>query len=122
MHCVLTGVFLSLLSTLGLGFFGSPAVDGFLMTIAIAVGAIALWHGHRRHHSLIPAGFYILGLVLLFASHAPHWGHDHSHDHGINILSIAGGLSFITFHVMNLKLQRAHERGECSCCTQKVGG
>jgi MerC mercury resistance protein len=118
-HCLLTGVALGLLSTLGFGFFGSPVVDGIFLTVAIAVGGIALWHGVRRHHSYIPALFYVAGILAIMASHGSHLlqGHfEHRHSTLDTILSVVGGICFVLFHVMNLRMQHVHERGECSCC------
>jgi len=121
-HCVLTGVALSLLSALGLGFFGSPAVDGFFLTVAVLVGGIALWHGKRRHHSYVPGAFYVLGLVLLLVAHIDDFTGHAGHNHGplSTILSVAGGVSFVVFHILNLRMQRVHERGECSCQRRSI--
>lgn len=107
------------MSALGFGFFGSPIVDGIFITIAVSVGGIALWHGVKRHHSYVPATFYILGLVALMGAHGEHLftGEKHTgHSVLTTILSVAGGLCFVLFHVMNLRMQHKHERGECSCC------
>lgn len=120
-HCLLTGVALGLMSALGFGFFGSPIVDGIFIVVAVSVGGIALWHGVKRHHSYIPATFYIAGLLCLMGAHGEHLftGETHgAHAHTplTTALSVLGGLCFVLFHVMNLRMQHKHERGECSCC------
>lgn len=107
---------------MGFGFFGSPLVDGLFILIAISVGAIALWHGIRRHHSYLPALFYVGGIIAILIAHGRHliegeFAHRHS---GMDtVLSVAGGLCFVLFHVMNLRMQHIHERGECACCQIK---
>lgn len=126
-HCLLTGVALGLLSTVGLGFFGSLYTDLAFILTAVSVGAVALWHGVKKHHSYVPAAFYLTGIVLVVASHLSFFlgegGHaetqPHSHGPLITVLAVAGGLCFVLFHVMNLRMQHTHERGECSCCQKR---
>lgn len=120
-HCVLTGVALGLLSAMGMGFFANPAVDLTLLVIAVVVGFVALLHGVRKHGSWIPGIFYVLGLMLIVLAHFhwPHLGHEnhkdgHAHDAMSTWLSVLGGLSFVGFHVWNMKLQHKHDDG-CNC-------
>ena len=119
-HCVLTGVALGLMSSLGLGFFGSLWVDAVFVLTAVVVGAVALRHGIKRHGSFVPALFYILGLVAIVIAHFEDFSHGwpvhEHHHHGImpTVMSVIGGLSFVMFHVLNLRL--AHR---CTCCTHE---
>lgn len=119
-HCVLTGVALGLLSSLGLGFFGSLWVDFAFVGIAVVVGAIAMWHGIRKHGSYIPALFYVGGLIAILVAHFEDFSHSapvhavHRHGAVTTVLSIMGGLCFVTFHILNLRLQHIHDH-KCTC-------
>lgn len=119
-HCVLTGVALGLLSSLGLGFFGHLWVDIAFVLVAVVVGGVALWHGTRRHGSAIPALFYVAGLLCVALAHFEDFSHGlpvHAeHRHGIvtTVMSVIGGLCFVMFHILNLRLQ--HHRS-CTCCS-----
>lgn len=118
-HCVLTGVALGLLSSLGLGFFGNIWVDVIFVVIAIVVGAVAMWHGIRRHGSYVPALFYLGGLVSVMLAHFEDFSHgipvhaEHHHGLATGILSAVGGLCFVTFHVCNLRLKHLHSYCDC---------
>lgn len=117
-HCVLTGVALGLLSSLGLGFFGNIWVDVFFVLTAVVVGAVAMRHGIKRHGSFVPASFYVLGLVSVLVAHFEDFSHGwpvhQQHHHGVvpTILSVVGGSCFVLFHVLNLRLQHQHD---CNC-------
>jgi hypothetical protein len=119
-HCVLTGVALGLLSSLGLGFFGNIWVDVFFVLTAVVVGAIAMRHGIKKHGSFVPASFYVLGLVSVLVAHFEDFSHGwpvhQQHHHGVvpTILSVVGGTCFVLFHVLNLRLQHQHD---CNCGT-----
>ncbi len=126
-HCVLTGVALGLLSSLGLGFFGSLWVDFAFVGVAIVVGAIALWHGIRKHGSYLPALFYVAGLLAIVVAHFEDFSHSapvhavHRHGSVTTVLSIVGGLCFVTFHILNLRLQHVHD-DTCACSNAKQHG
>lgn len=115
-HCILTGVALGLLSSLGLGFFGSLWVDIVFVLTAVIVGAVALRHGIKRHGSFVPALFYVLGLIAIVVAHFEDFSHgwpvhqDHHHGSVPTVLSIIGGSCFVLFHVLNLRLQH-----RCNC-------
>lgn len=114
-HCVLTGVALGLLSSLGFGFFANPALDYAFIGLAVLVGAIALWHGVKRHGSYVPALFYVAGLGFVLAAHFEDLLHgsgvEHRHGLVLSLLSAAGGLCFVLFHVLNLRLRRCTPGG-----------
>lgn len=119
-HCVLTGIALGLLSSLGLGFFGNIWVDVAFVGTAVVVGGLALWHGIKRHGSPIPALFYVGGLISLIVAHFKDFSHgwpvhtEHQHGPVTTILSIVGGACFVLFHILNLRLQHNHT-SNCSC-------
>ncbi len=123
MHCILSGVALGLLSSLGLGFFGNLWVDVAFVGIAVIVGAVALWHGVKKHGSPIPALFYVGGLVSILFAHFEDFSHgfpvhaEHQHGQVTTILSVIGGLCFVFFHVLNLRLQHSHRNP--TCCSPK---
>jgi hypothetical protein len=118
-HCLLTGVALGLLSIIGLGFIGSvPAEIGFI-SVAVLVGSWAIVHGIRKHHSLIPALIFVMGLTFIALSHFAF-----PHHHSVNepptlghtfstIFAVLGGLSLVSFHLVNLRLQKGCECGHC---------
>lgn len=115
-HCVLTGVALGLLSSLGLGFFGHPVVEIGFFAVAIVVGIFALRHGVRSHKSFVPALFFIVGLASFGAAHlVADGGHT-----GVvaTALNVTGGTSLVLFHVLNMRLQKARTCcGEGRICT-----
>jgi hypothetical protein len=114
-HCMLTGVALGFLSVFGLGADGNPLADKALLTVAIGVGSAAAWHGYRRHGSKVPAAVFLLGVALVFVGR---FGipHDHgAHGHGWHltagtVLSVVGGLMLVSFHLLNMRLER-----KCGC-------
>ncbi len=120
-HCLLTGVALGLLSYAGLGFMGSVTADLIFLSVAVVVAVTAIWHGIKKHHSWRPAAVFIIGLVCVvlghFVLHHEHVGKEaevHLMDVLSTFFSVVGGLCFVLFHVMNLRLQHT-----CSCnhCT-----
>ncbi|MGV3617009.1 MAG: MerC domain-containing protein [Fimbriimonas sp.] len=111
-HCLITGIALGLLSVVGLGFLGSPAAELGFFLLTVTIGTTALVHGHRKHHSIVPALVFVCGLGCLLVSH---FGFGHDHDgHGSNppatFLNVVGGLSLVIFHVLNQRLQH-----RCGC-------
>ncbi len=117
-HCVLTGFAIGLISVLGLGFLASPVAEGAFLLSAAVLGVVALVHGHRKHHSLVPAWIFIAGLSCLLISHfAFAHGHGHGAERqaaGASVFSILGGLSLVAFHVTNQRLQQACGCRHCS--------
>lgn len=118
-HCLLTGLFLGLLSIIGLGFIGSgPAEFGFI-SAAVLIGSWAIVHGVRKHHSYIPALIFAFGLACIATSH---FVFPHRHEaHGAmtpaqiasTVFAVLGGLSLVSFHLVNLRLQKGCECGRC---------
>lgn len=111
MHCLLTGVAFGLLAVTGLGFLESPIMDAVLIVVAVLVGAVAVWHGIRVHRSLVPVLVFVSGLAMILVGHFG-FGHDHEAPSTVGTaLSVFGGLSIVTFHLVNWKLQRDRQ-----CC------
>lgn len=115
-HCLLTGVALSMLSVVGLGFLGSELVDFVFIATALAVGTIAVRHGITHHGSYVPALFFVLGLLSIIAGHFG-FGHDHSAQSPYaTVFSVIGGICLVLFHVVNWKLAKT---SHCGCNHQR---
>lgn len=121
-HCLLTGVAIGLLSVAGLGMFGSIWADIAFLSVAVAIALIAIVHGHRRHHSIIPAQIFVLGLVFIVIGHFvvrhTHGGVGHTDMDWDQVVStstsVLGGLCLVLFHVVNQRMQ--HKCG-CTHCS-----
>jgi len=118
-HCVLTGLALGLLSVAGLGFVATPSAEAAFIGITVLVGIAALIHGHSKHHSMIPAVLFVIGLGLIASSHF--FGHNHEHAGHVHhepnplgtFLSVGGGGMIVLFHVVNQRMQ--HRCGGKHC-------
>ena len=119
-HCLLTGVALGLLSFAGLGFLGSVWADIAFLSIAVLVATVAIVHGIRKHHSYKPAMLFVAGLVSVVLGHFvfrhAEAGESATGTQAIStFFSVLGGLCFVGFHVLNLRLQ--HKCGCTHCAT-----
>ncbi len=116
-HCVLTGLAFGLLSVVGLGFIGSPTAEIAFIGVTLSVGTLAVVHGVRKHHSAIPALFYVAGLSALLISH---FAFPHVHKEGVednlsaHLFSALGGICLVTFHILN---QRKANQCGCNHCS-----
>ena len=116
-HCLITGIALGLLSYAGLGFMGSITADIAFLTVAVGVASLAIVHGIRQHHSYKPASIFALGLAMVVMGHFV-FRHQHSvSETGFDlervlstVFSVLGGLCFVLFHVMNMRMQKT-----CGC-------
>ena len=99
-HCLLIGIAFPLLVVLGLGFFGSFWTDAFFIGIALMMGALAARQGLRRHGRRYPLVVFAAAVVLVGIGHFV-LGHESALG---TVLSVAGGLGLVTFHVINLRL------------------
>jgi hypothetical protein len=113
-HCVLTGLALGLLSVAGLQFMASEQAEVAFVAVAVGIGAMALIHGHRRHHSLTPGIIFSFASVLLILKLLA-FGHGQPlHDSVYSsVVSIAASAMLILFHVVNQKMQ--HRCGGKHC-------
>ena len=119
-HWLITGVALGLLSFAGLGFIGSIGADLTFLAITIGIASIAIFHGIKKHHSIKPAMIFVGGLVSIVLGHFV-FKHDHtanpvlhSQDVLSTIFSVMGGLCFVLFHIVNLRMQKACGCEHCS--------
>lgn len=65
-HCLVTLLFLSTLTTLGAVGLADPRVERLMLASALVVGTVVLGHGalvHRRWRPLVP---FVAGVLLLF--------------------------------------------------------
>ena len=75
-HCVATAVLLGLLASAG-GFLGQPIFHEVGLTLAMIIGAFALWIGIRQHGFVMPSMIGALGLgVMAGALSLPHDGRE----------------------------------------------
>ncbi len=117
-HCVLTGLALWLLSVSGLGILSNPWLEAAFLGSAAALGAWALWHGVKRHHSWIPAAGFAAGIAAIAASHFA-FGLTGGFGRALGTsLAVVGGLSVAAFNVLNARLQH---KG-CSCRSVESDG
>lgn len=127
-HCLLTGVALSLLPVIGLQFLATQAAEITFIALALTLGAWAVWHGKRAHGDWRPSLLYLAGIACLLLSHFA-FGHSHDHGHaghnhgaevssGSTVSAVMAGLFFISFHLVNARLQK---RCGCGKCETRVG-
>jgi hypothetical protein len=124
-HCLLTSIALGALSIVGLGFLGSTTTDIVFVLIAMSLGAFAVRNGYKHHRSWVPAIMFAAGLLMVFLSHfvlkhthAPHSHEEHSSLGEIapDILAVGGGITLMSFHIVNARLQRRARRKLSCCC------
>jgi hypothetical protein len=114
-HCLITGVALGLLSVVGMGFLGSPTAELGFFLVTVTIGTIAVVHGRRKHHSVVPALIFLCGLGCLLVSHFV-FGHDHAGETlnpASTFLNVMGGVSLVLFHILNQRLQHRCSCGHC---------
>jgi threonine/homoserine efflux transporter RhtA len=111
-HCALTGLALGLMSVAGLGFMDSPAVEVIFLGTAVTIGSFALYHGHKRHKSMIPAAIFVAGLACIAASH---FAFDHGDTGGV-AMAVLGGSALVAFNLVNQRLG-----GHCGCDDCRTG-
>ncbi|MBL8059934.1 MAG: MerC domain-containing protein [Chthonomonas sp.] len=118
-HCILTGLAMGFISSFGLEFIASDALELAFFVIAILAGALAIRNGLRKHGDWRLAPLFVAGMGLLIVRHV-FFGHPHAHaDEGFHAvppaatwMSVVGAICLIVFHVWNsLKSHR-----DCSCC------
>lgn len=96
-HCFITGVAFGILPVIGLGFFRSVWFDATFIGIAVMVGFLAVRQGRRQHGRLLPGLVFVAGLSSIVLGHFV-FGHESVLG---TILSVAGGLGLVSFHVLN---------------------
>ncbi len=111
-HCALTGLALGLLSVAGLGFMHSPIVEVLFLGTAVGIGGFALYHGHKRHKSIVPAIIFVFGLSSIALSH---FAFDHGSLQGV-FMAVFGGAALVAFNLVNQRLG-----GHCGCDDCRTG-
>jgi hypothetical protein len=93
-HCLATAVLLGLLASAG-GFLGSPWIHEVGLTMAMALGAIALGRGIYEHGFMMPLAIGSLGLgVMAGALSLPHGGNEALYTVlGVSILALGHRLN-----------------------------
>ena len=103
-HCLLSGVALGLLSTVGLGFIATGLSEVIFLTVTFSIGLFGIWFGYRRHRSWVPSLFFVAGLLMILGAHAP-FGSPKGLDDHTNPVSVAlavlGACCLVAFHFMN---------------------
>jgi len=91
-HCVLSGVAVSLLTSLGASFIASKSVENLFLLSAAIFGIWAVITGYKKHFSTLPGIIFVLGVGLLAFSHfgTHNW-----------VLSTVGGIVLVSFHIYN---------------------
>lgn len=131
-HCALNGLIPAMFGVLGLGFLLSDEAEWALTLLAIGLASYALYAGYRRHHSLLVAEGFGLGMLGLLAARFLEAGHEHevlatvaAHSHeGANgpdlgiWVTIGSGFVLVLAHFANQRAFRARKstRAPESCC------
>ena len=109
-HCAAVGLAVSLLPLVGLAFLHEPWVEVTFYTMAVFFGVWATVRGWRLHRSWWPGFLFAVGLTLVGSGH---WaGQNGALETVGHLVSGAGGLTLVGFHVLNAKLTKGHA---CSC-------
>ena len=95
-HCLATAVALALLSAAG-GFLGAPIIHEVGLTLAMLLGATALYRGVVEHGFMMPVAVGGLGLgVMAGALTMPHDGTEALYTMiGVGIVALGHRLNFI---------------------------
>ena len=98
-HCVATAVLLGLLASAG-GILGTPIIHEVGLSLAMAIGAIALGGGIREHGFILPSLVGVIGLGLMaFGMNLHETGYEPAVTIvGVSILALA--------HRLNIKAKR----------------
>ena len=112
-HCAFVGLAASLLPFIGLTFLHEPWVEATFYGMAIFFGVWAAIRGYRLHRTWWTGLLFGAGLTLVATGHlATESQPAHTLELVGHLLSAAGGLTLVAFHVLNAKLTKSHA---CSC-------
>lgn len=102
-HCAMLPFVAASLPLVGLGVLASEAFELSFIALALALAAVSLAAGWLRHRSLKPAAWLGLGAALFaFGTLGPL----HHHEFWHAALLVAGGISLVTAHWLNLRRLR----------------
>lgn len=95
-HCLATAVLLGVVASAG-GLLGAPIIHEVGLTMAMALGAVALGRGMLRHGFLMPSAVGALGLgVMAGALRLPHDGSEAAFTMvGVALLALGHRLNFM---------------------------
>ena len=98
-HCAILPLVVASFPLFGINIIHNRAFEILMICLAVAIGAVSLIHGYRKHHNrLMPLAFFCLGACLLMAKQ--YW-----HEHELKLLPFA--VLFICLaHLTNLRLNR----------------
>lgn len=69
-HCALLPLFISTLPLFGINILDNIYFEIGMMSIALLIGGLTLFHGYRKHHHrLLPLFLFLTGMVLLVLKH-----------------------------------------------------
>jgi len=110
-HCAILPLILSSLPVLGINIIDNPAFEYFMILLAFAIGAGALYHGYKKHHHrLLPMGLFTAGMLLLLGKQVFHEWH--------LFLLVPAVTAIISAHFVNFRFCRAHAHGHREDCEQ----
>lgn len=102
-HCVMSGVLLGVLTSVGAGFLASEAVEILFLVLAGVFGVWALFRGWSKHSSFLPAIPFAIGIAFLIVAHLGKGSHQWG-------LSAAGGVFLVLFHLLNHSMIKNSDR------------
>lgn len=119
-HCSVVGLLAGFLPLIGLTFLHEPWVEALFYCTAAVLGVWAAVRGWLLHRAWWVSLFFLCGFALVGIGH---WAGEMSVNKGQletlgHLLSAAGGLVLVAFHVMNSRLTKSHA---CSCAACIVG-
>lgn len=113
-HCAAVGLAVGVLPLIGLSFLHEPWLEITFYVMAVFFGVWAAVRGWRLHRSWWPALLFGCGLSMVGFGH---WAAEGIGEHSPletvgHIISMVGGLTLVTFHILNARMTRSHA---CSC-------
>jgi hypothetical protein len=108
-HCAILPLILTTLPIFGINLIENLVFEYFMILLAFAIGFYSLLHGFRKHHhSAIPLGLFIAGILLLFTKQV-------FHKYEAWILPFAVTL-IVAAHLVNFRSCRIHNHAHADDC------
>lgn len=99
-HCAILPLLWSSMSVFGLEIIHNDYFEYGMIFLAMIIGAIALYHGYKKHHhKLLPLFIFMLGIAALF-------GKQIMHDYD-KVLLIPAVVFIVLAHYLNYKYCKA---------------
>jgi hypothetical protein len=112
LHCLALPLFLSLFPALVAIGFQDERFHLLMLISVVPMSLFALTLGCRQHRSFYVLGTGGLGILFLIASVG--LGHDLLGESGETVMTLIGATLVSVSHVLNFKLCRSVEPGECA--------